>query len=92
MSYVAAAPRPRSTNDAHRRAAAADIDRLSRRRRPPIVELPNVQVAPEPVEMWPVGTAWMDTLTVGPLGSHPLKVKLADGTWDRVAWLVPLGT
>lgn len=49
---------------------------------------PFCAVTPHPLEAWRAGQLWLDTGTVGPLGSHPLWVKLFDGSYTHVAWLV----
>lgn len=88
MPYVTG-PRPRSF-DGEWRAVDAERARLERKRDAPVVPIPMVRVSPDPVRAWPPGTIWLCTSEDGPLGSHPLKVKRGDGTWDRVAWMVPM--
>jgi hypothetical protein len=87
MARVPVTPRSPSY-DRDRRDVQADIERLDRRQRE-LEQVPFVRVSPYPVHLWPTGTLWLDTLTIGPLASHPLKVLLEGGTWDTVAYMVP---
>lgn len=89
MGAVQTAPRHDPGYDARLREVDHEITRLHRRRQPAPTTPAFVKVSPWPVAAWPVGTCWLDTTTIGPLSSHPLLVKLEDGTWDQVAWLVP---
>lgn len=67
----------------------ADESRAARRDRPGTpADIPFVAVTDSPLEAWLPGKLWLDTSRVGPLGSHPLWVKLRDGSFTHVAWLV----
>ena len=54
-------PRSRRSYDDDQRAIAAEQDRLARAKANPPRPVPLVKVTPEPDEMWPPGTAWLDT-------------------------------
>lgn len=70
--------------------ARLDAAHLALRRDPPSVPkpIPFARVTASPSPLWKAGTLWLDTGTVGPLGAHPLWVKLFDGSYTHVAWLV----
>jgi len=50
-------------------------------------DVPFVAVTDQPLKAWLAGQLWLDTSRVGPLASHPLWVKLRDGSFTHVAWL-----
>ena len=65
-----------------------DVEAIRRDRPQPPAAPPFCAVTPNPLEAWRAGQLWLDTGTVGPLGSHPLWVRLFDGSFTHVAWLV----
>jgi hypothetical protein len=77
------------------RTLGIELERLTddseavRRDQPvPLAAPPFCVVSAVPPVSGLAGTLWLDTGTVGPLGSHPLWVRLFDGSFTHVAWLV----
>ncbi|WP_076260890.1 hypothetical protein [Intrasporangium flavum] len=79
-----------STTTLRREVARVDAEIAAARRGEPAPrpKPPFVAVTANPHRDWPAGKLWLDTGTVGPLGSHPLWVLLYDGSFTHVAWLV----